>query len=71
MEPTGAGRMAVSLAMLALLAALVWRTIVPGKYQQVTWLLLAFFALRILLGWFRSRRMGYNALSSQRDRVDV
>ena len=57
MGPSSTGRMAVALAGIALLALLVWRTMEPGKYQQLTWLLLGFFALRVLLGWQRARKM--------------
>ena len=57
MTPSGTGRMVVALGVLALLAALVWRTMDPGKYQQFTWLLLAFFAARVVLSWLRSRRI--------------
>ncbi len=71
MEPSGTGRMALSLAVLAILAVAVWLTMEPGKYQQFTWLLLGFFALRVVLGWQRSRRMGYEASLRNRDRVDV
>ena len=71
MEPSGAGRMVVSLAVLGLLAALGWRTMEPGRYQQATWLLLGFFAFRVVLGWARSRRMEYGASPARRDRLDV
>lgn len=71
MEPAGAGRMAVSLVLLAGMAAVVWRTMEPGRYQQLTWLLLGFFAVRVVLGWLRSRRMGYEASLQNRDRMDV
>ena len=57
MEPSGTGRMVFSLIVLAALALAVRLTMEPGKYQQLTWLLLGFFALRVVLGWFRSRRM--------------
>ena len=57
MGPSSTGRMAVALAGIALLALLVWRTMEPGKYQQLTWLLLGFFAVRVLLGWQRARKM--------------
>ncbi len=53
--PASTGRMAVALAVLGLLAILVWRTMEPGKYQQLTWLLLAFFAFQVVLGWRRTR----------------
>jgi hypothetical protein len=47
--------MLIALAGLALLAVLAWRTMEPGKFQQLTWLLLGFFAVRIVLGRLRSR----------------
>jgi hypothetical protein len=55
MNPSGTGRMVVALTVLALLAVLVWRTMEPGRYQQLTWLLLGFFAFRVILGRLRSR----------------
>ena len=57
MTPGGTGRLVVALTVLALLALLVWRTMGPGKYQQLTWLLLGFFAFRVVLSWLRSRRI--------------
>ena len=71
MEPSGTGRMVLSLVVLGLLALGVWRTMEPGKYQQLTWLLLGFFALRVVLGWMRSRRMEHDASARDRDRFDV
>jgi Na+/melibiose symporter-like transporter len=56
MDPAGDGRMVVALIVLALLAALVWRTMEPGKMQQVTWLLLGFFAFRVVLTRMRAGR---------------
>ncbi|HEY2038202.1 MAG TPA: hypothetical protein VGG95_00950 [Edaphobacter sp.] len=53
--PAGNGRLAVSLAVLGVLAILVWRTMEPGKFQSLTWVLLGFFAFRVTLGWLRSR----------------
>ncbi len=55
MAPSGDGRLIVALVVMALLAVLVWRTMEPGKFQQLTWLLLAFFAARTVLTRFRSR----------------
>jgi hypothetical protein len=55
MGPRSRGRFVVSLGVLALLGLLVWLTIEPGKMQQVTWLLLGFFAFRIVIANFRSR----------------
>ena len=57
MAPAGTGRMIVALAVLGILALLVWRTIDPGKVQQLAWLLLGFFAARVLIGWQRARKM--------------
>ena len=53
--PSGNGRMVVALLELGTMAVLVWRTMEPGKYQQLTWILLAFFAFRVLLTRWRSR----------------
>ena len=55
LSPAGSGRMVIALALLGLLAIAVWQTMEPGKYQQLTWLLLAFFAFRIVLIRLRSR----------------
>jgi len=55
MSPSGNGRMFVALAVLAGLALVVWRTMEPGKYQQLTWLLLGFFAFRVVLGRLKAR----------------
>ncbi len=55
MAPSGNGRFLVALAVIALLALLVWRTIDPGKLQQVTWLLLGFFAARVVITRLRAR----------------
>ena len=55
MSPQGKGRLIVSLSVIAILAVLAWQTMEPGKYQQVTWLLLGFFAFRIVLTYLRSR----------------
>lgn len=71
MEPAGAGRMAVSLVLLAGMAAVVWRTMEPGRYQQLTWLLLCFFAVRVVLGRLRSRRMENEVSLQNRDRMDM
>ena len=55
MTPSGDGRLVVSLTVFAGLAVLVWRTMEPGRYQELTWLLLGFFAFRTLLTWLRGR----------------
>ena len=71
MKPSGTGRMVVAMSVLALLAAGVWRTMDAGKYQQLTWLLLGFFAVRIVLGWLRSRKIEDVESVRSRDRFDV
>jgi hypothetical protein len=53
--PAGNGRMVVALFVLGILAILVWLTMEPGKYQQLTWLLLGFFAFRVVLTRLRAR----------------
>jgi len=55
MAPSGNGRLVVALAVIALLALLVWRTMEPGKLQQLTWLLLGFFAARVVLTRMQAR----------------
>ncbi len=55
MAPAGNGRMVVALVVLGVLAVLVWRTMEPGKFQQLSWVLLVFFAVRVVITWQRSR----------------
>ena len=55
LSPAGSGRMAIALTVLAVLAVLVWRTMEPGKFQSLTWILLGFFAFRVILVRLRSR----------------
>ena len=55
LSPAGSGRMIIALAVLGVLAVLVWRTMEPGKFQSLTWILLGFFAFRVILGRLRSR----------------
>jgi hypothetical protein len=55
LSPAGSGRMWIALVVLGLLAIAVWQTMEPGKYQQLTWILLGFFAFRVILGRLRSR----------------
>jgi hypothetical protein len=47
--------MTISLIGLGVLAALVWFTMDPGKFRSLTWILLGFFAFRVMLGRMRSR----------------
>ena len=53
--PSGNGRMVIALLVLATMAVLAWRTMEPGKFQALTWVLLGFFAFRIILSRMRSR----------------
>ncbi len=55
LTPAGSGRMTIALAVIALLAIAAWQTMEPGKFRSLTWVLLAFFAFRVILGWARSR----------------
>jgi hypothetical protein len=55
MGPKSSGRMVVALVAMGVLALLVWRTLDPGRWQQLAWLLLAFFALRVIMERVRSR----------------
>ena len=54
-SPAGTGRMVVALGILGVLALSVWATMEPGKYRMLTWVLLAFFGVRVVLGRMRSR----------------
>jgi hypothetical protein len=45
----------IALGAFAVLAVLVWQTMEPGKFRSLTWILLAFFAVRVVLGYLRSR----------------
>ena len=55
LSPGSSGRMGIALAGLATLAALVWQTMEPGKYRSLTWVLLGFFAFRVVLARLGSR----------------
>ena len=55
MEPSGTGRLLVSLAVLGALALAVWWTMEPGRFQYFAWLALGFFALRMVLVHHRAR----------------
>ena len=55
LSPAGSGRMKIALAAIALLAIASWQTMEPGRFRSLTWVLLAFFAFRIVLGRLRSR----------------
>ncbi len=53
--PASSGRMLISLALLGVLAGLAAETMEPGRFRSVTWLLLGFFALRMVLSRAGSR----------------
>jgi len=63
--------MGIALVVLAVLGLLTWQTMEAGKYRSLTWILLAFFAVRVVLGWLRSRKMGYEESTRNRNRLDV
>ncbi len=57
LSPAGTGRMVVALCVLGALALAVAATMEAGKYRTLTWVLLGFFSVRVVLGWARSRKM--------------
>jgi len=54
-SPGGAGRMIVALAIIGLMAGSAFFTMEAGKYRNLTFVLLAFFAFRVVLGRLRTR----------------
>ena len=71
LSPAGSGRMVIALAVLAALALAAWQTMEPGRFRSLTWILLGFFAIRVVLGWARSRKMVYDESVRDKDRFDV
>jgi hypothetical protein len=55
MSPRGPGRMVVALAVIVFMAVSAWFTLEPGKCRDLTWVLLAFFGFRVVIGRLRSR----------------
>jgi hypothetical protein len=49
MSPAGKGRRIVSLALIGLFALSARFTMEPGKWQTLTFVLLGFFAVRVIL----------------------
>ena len=47
--------MIIALLLIATIAASAFFTMEPGKYRDLCFVLLAFFAIRIVLGRLRSR----------------
>ena len=48
--PGSQQRMMVALLVIGMAAVGVWSTMEPGKYRSLAWVLLGFFAFRVLLG---------------------
>jgi hypothetical protein len=55
LSPAGSGRLLIALAAFAVLGGLVWQTMEPGKFRSLAWILLGFFAFRMVIGYLRSR----------------
>ena len=55
LRPAGSGRLVIALAGFAALALLAWWTMEPGKFRSLTWVLLVFFAFRVVLTRLGSR----------------
>ena len=55
LSPAGTGRMIVALVAFALLGLAVWMTMDDTKFRTLTFVLLGFFAARVVLGRLRSR----------------
>jgi len=53
--PASSGRMVVALVLIGLIAASASRTMQPSRLRDLCFILLGFFALRIVLGRVRSR----------------
>jgi hypothetical protein len=60
--------MKIALAAIALLAVAAGQTMEPGRFRFLTWVLLAFFAFRILMGRLRSRYDGSAAETVEQSR---
>jgi len=48
--PGSQQRMIVALLVIAAAAIGVWLTMEPGRYRALAWVLLGFFAFRVLIG---------------------
>ena len=49
--------MVLALGVLGVLALAAALTMEAGRYRTLTWVLLGFFSVRVVLGWARSRKM--------------
>ena len=47
--------MVIALVVFAGLGLLSWQTMEPGKFRSLAWILLGFFAFRMVIGYLRSR----------------
>ncbi len=56
-SPAGTGRMLIALGVLAALALSAWLQMDEGKYRTLVLVLMAFFAVRVWLGWMRARKL--------------
>ena len=55
LSPAGSGRLTIALGVISVLGLLAWQTMEPGKFRSLPWVLLGFFAFRVVLGYLRSR----------------
>jgi hypothetical protein len=55
LRPAGDARLWIALSAFAALALLAWWTMEPGKFRSLTWVLLGFFAFRVVLTRLGSR----------------
>jgi hypothetical protein len=55
LKPAGRERMVIALGLLAGIGVSARLTMEPGRYRDLVWILSGFFAVRVVLGWVRSR----------------
>jgi len=53
--PGSQQRVVIALVLIALAAVGVWATMEPGMYRNLAWLLLGFFAFRVVLVRMKAR----------------
>ena len=51
--PGSQQRMILAVVLIAVAGLGVWLTMEPGRYRSLAWVLLGFFAFRVLLGRMR------------------
>ncbi len=59
-EPGSQQRMAFALLVIAGAAIGVAFTMEPGRYRSLAWVLLGFFAFRVVIGRMKLRQSGRN-----------